>query len=612
MKKNYIIAFILIFLVMAGGVFLQKMLTPPVPENASPAEQQPVVQTQQNGNQGAVVLSDAELNKLEAEQAANTTATAGTATTTAQAGSDAMQTATLADEKTYIVETDIVRATFTNKGGDIISFKLKEHNIAGSTENVEMIENVTDTNRALSISLGQYASGAVNTIMTCDEQTGDAGEKIISFTGIIALKNARGEIEKLKLSKHYRFFPGEYLFELVVTIDGLENFSPLNYGGIAYTICTAPQIGPDWNKKDRYDFRRFISYVNGKRKDTTLKAGGIKEGPAEVSWVAVSGKYFTFALIPDKTAARITYSSDTANAQFATENTQAFVSMPAMPSNSLQNSYKVYLGPTGEKYLNRYSNATKNKLGIAHLGLDSLASSNGFLAPVIVILKYLLQWTYLLVHNWGIAIIIVTILIKLVLLPLSIKSMVGTQKLQPYQAAISDIQRKYKTNPQKMQEELSKVYTKAGYQPGCVTGCLPLLIQFAVIIAMFQLFNNYFEFRGANFISGWISDLSIGDTVHTLKKPIPLLGWSEIRLLPLIYVATQYVSTLLTRQMPQPQQTQTMMFFMMYIMPAFFFFILYDAPSGLFVHWIVSNILMIFQQFLTNSIVKKEMAKTQK
>lgn len=346
--------------------------------------------------------------------------------------------------------------------------------------------------------------------------------------------------------------------------------------------------------------------INGKRKDMTVKAGEVKPGTGGSSLVAVSGKYFIFAVVPDATIDTVNFSADASGTQFETENTQAFISQPAMRGSALQNRYKVYIGPSGENYLYRYSNPSKNAFAVGNLGLENLASSSGVLAPVIIVLKYLLQFVFGFVKNWGVAIIIVTVFIKLLLLPISVKSMVGTQKIQPYQAKISEIQQKYRSNPQKMQEELGKIYKQAGYTPGCASGCLPLVVQFAVIIAMFQLFNNYFEFRGAVFIPGWISDLSVGDSVYRFKNALPILNWTDLRLLPIIYVATQYISTLLTRNAPQPQQTQGMMFMMMYVAPAIFFFMLYNAPSGLFVHWIVSNILMIFQQFITNAIIEKE------
>ncbi|MEL3908666.1 MAG: membrane protein insertase YidC [Treponemataceae bacterium] len=586
MKKNYFLAIILILLVFIGGHLLQSWLYKDVPKNTTSQAETPPVSTAESENavpvtQSAVIVKD-EVDEDENAQPKT--------------------------EQTFVIETDLVRATFTNKGGDLISYKLKQHTVAGSTEKVEMIKNAKDTNRTLGISLGGYNAPLLDNIFDVKEETGENGEKMISFICDIGIKNTSGEVEKIKLSKHFRFVPGEYLFELVVTIEGDENFSSLNFGNVSYTIRTAPQVGPDWDKTDRYDFRRFSLYTNGKKKDQSLRAGETRAGGAGTTWVAVSGKYFTFVLIPDKTISTLTLSADKA-VDDKTENTQAFISQPAMQTSSLQNAYKIYLGPRGEKDLHRYSNPTKNSFGIRDLGLDNLATGGGFLGPIIAVIKTLLQITYKFVKNWGVAIIIVTILIKLVMLPLSVKSIVGTQKLQPYQDKISEINKKYKSNPQKMQEELSKIYAEAGYTPNCVGGCLPLILQFAVIIAMFQLFNNYFEFRGATFIPGWISDLSLGDSVYKFKKPLPVLNWTDLRLLPIIYISTQYLSTFISRQMPQSKEMQSTMFMMMYIMPAMFFFMLYNAPSGLFVYWIVSNIFMTFQQFITNRIIKREREK---
>lgn len=596
MKKNNIIAFILIAIIFGGGLWLQSVLyqkerakmeaagiSPEVQQTMPPQVSEQALE-QVQANEGAPIVSKPDNAENETDQV----------------------------EKTFVVETDMVRATFSNKGGDLISYKLKQHRDSRSSENVEMLKNLSDANRAFAISLGGYASPILNNIFSVSEKTGDKGEKGISFTANIAIQNKQGALEYIKLSKHYLFIPGEYMFELVVTIEGGENFSALNYGNASYTIRSFPQIGPDWNKNDRYDFRRFSAYVDGKKKDRVLRAGEVKSVEGASVWTAVSGKYFAFAMIPDKLGGTVTYSTDNSNTSFNTENTQFFISQAPMTGSSLQHSYKIYLGPTSDKYLNRYTDPLKNGFNFGNLGLETLASNSGFFAPLIVVLNWLLQFVYNFVHNWGIAIILVTVFIRLLLLPLSVKTMVGTQKLQPYQASIAEIQKKYRSNPQKMQEEMTKIYDMAGYRPGCASGCLPLVLQFAVIIAMFQLFNNYFEFRGASFIPGWISDLSIGDSVYHFKNPLPLLAWTDIRLLPIIYIITQYLSTLLTKQQNQPKETQSMMFVMMYIMPAVFFFMLYNAPSGLFVFWITSNILMVFQQFITNAMVKKELAKDKK
>jgi YidC/Oxa1 family membrane protein insertase len=180
------------------------------------------------------------------------------------------------------------------------------------------------------------------------------------------------------------------------------------------------------------------------------------------------------------------------------------------------------------------------------------------------------------------------------------------QELQP---KIKEIQDKYKNNQQKMNEEMAKFYQTAGYNP--LSGCLPLLIQFPLIFAMYNLFNNYFEFRGAMFIPGWIPDLSQGDSVFSLSSPIPLLGWTDIRLLPVIYVVSQLLFGKVT-QTPGAAQQNSSMKFMMYGMPLMFFFMFYNAPAGLLVYWIFSNVLTLIQQVVINKMMhakKKENLK---
>jgi membrane protein insertase Oxa1/YidC/SpoIIIJ len=127
---------------------------------------------------------------------------------------------------------------------------------------------------------------------------------------------------------------------------------------------------------------------------------------------------------------------------------------------------------------------------------------------------------------------------------------------------------------------------------------------------MYNLFNNYFEFRGAMFIPGWIPDLSTGDVVKTFSFNIPLIG-NQLRLLPVIYVATQLLSGKITQygQTTAPGQSQATMKFMMYGMPLMFFFIFYNAPSGLLLYWLTSNILQIFQQLIINKMMKDKRAE---
>ena len=178
--------------------------------------------------------------------------------------------------------------------------------------------------------------------------------------------------------------------------------------------------------------------------------------------------------------------------------------------------------------------------------------------------------------------------------------------MKQIQPKVDEIQAKYKDQPEKLNAELTKLYKEENYNP--LSGCLPLLIQFPILIAMYNLFNNYFEFRGAMFIPGWIPDLSVGDSIVALDFNIPFLG-NHIRILPVIYLISQLLFGKLTQTNTATGSSATQMKIMMYGMPIFFFFILYNAPSGLILYWTVSNILQLVQQLIINKMVAAKEAE---
>ena len=127
-----------------------------------------------------------------------------------------------------------------------------------------------------------------------------------------------------------------------------------------------------------------------------------------------------------------------------------------------------------------------------------------------------------------------------------------------------------------------------------------MLLQIPIFIAMYNLFNNHFDLRGAMFIPGWIPDLSLPELIWQFPDGfrLPLLGWTALRLLPFIYVGSQLLYGKVT-QTPD-QQSNAQMKMMLYVMPIVFFFILYDVPSGLLIYWIFSNLLTMVQQMAIN------------
>ncbi|GHT96064.1 hypothetical protein FACS1894141_5760 [Spirochaetia bacterium] len=277
---------------------------------------------------------------------------------------------------------------------------------------------------------------------------------------------------------------------------------------------------------------------------------------------------------------------------------------PALNGSKTEDVYRFYLGPKTQKALTVYDNGN-NGFNLREMQLIKVANTSGILAPLEAVLKFFLNIFYRVIPNYGVAIILVTILVKALMFPLTKKGSESTLRMQTMSPKIKEIQTKYKDNPQKMNTEMAELYKKEGYNP--LSGCLPLLLQFPIFIAMYNLFNNHFDLRGALFIPGWIPDLSLPESVFNFSPfQIPILGWSDIRVLPFIYVGSQLLSGKIT-QTPD-QQGNKQMKMMLYAMPLIFFFVLYDVPSGLLLYWIMTNLLSMGQQLMINKYLVKRRA----
>ncbi|ULQ58612.1 membrane protein insertase YidC [Brucepastera parasyntrophica] len=499
-------------------------------------------------------------------------------------------------EEISVIETPLMRVEFTNRGGDIISFKLKEH--SDKEEFVEMADNVTEKSRAFSVFLGDDTGILVDQLFNVKRISDTA----IGFYQTLTIKNQDGTNSNFTLAKQYTFVPNDYMFELKISIDGDPSFRGLQFGQSSYTVKTSPQIGPEWRKEDRYEYRRFYYFQNGsKKKDAKVGNNQTKTVTDSFTWAGVAGKYFTLVAMPLSPIQKATFTTvpDTPGLTTA----EMFLTRAPITANTNTDVWYFYAGPREEKALAKYNAAGNNFFGLNNTKLNQIVESSGILAPIEFLLKWIMELFYKVIPNWGVAIILMTILMRAIIFPLTKKSSEATKKMQAMQPKIQEIQQKYKDNPQKMNEEMAKFYKTVGYNP--MSGCLPMLIQFPLIIAMFNLFNNYFEFRGAMFIPGWIPDLSVPDTVYTLPFTIPLVNWSEVHLLPVIYVFSQLLSQKLM-QTPSATPQNNSMKFMMYGLPLIFFFIFYNAPSGLLIYWIFSNILALVQQVIVNRMMKNK------
>ncbi|MBQ9237844.1 MAG: membrane protein insertase YidC [Treponema sp.] len=501
-------------------------------------------------------------------------------------------------EQTIVITTDHIRATFTNNGGNMTGCELLDHIDTDTGKGIEMADNVSAFNRAHAVTLGGVDGTALSGLFSVSQPD----DYTVLFTKTISVADTTGQMHDYVFGKRYTFLPDEYMYRLEILIHSIDGAPALDFAGAAYTLRTAPQMGPHYFARNRYEYRHFIGYDGRKVRRVPVGTNQFKEYEHDVQWIGIAGKYFEALIVPEdpNIVYKKYYSSRIEVNDYA--NAQGFLVRKAYTGSDVHDTYYLYCGPCEEKQLIRYNNADNNGWQLSNRYLNSTLSST-WLAWLETILKWIMQMLYKLVPNWGVSIILMTVLLKLALFPLTRNQSMSTLKMQAVQPRIQELQHKYKDNPQKLQEESAKLYKEAGINP--MSGCLPLLFQFLIIFAMYHLFNNYFEFRGASFIPGWIPDLSAGDKVYTFSRSIPVLG-DQLHILPIIYLASQLLYGVITQNGGTAATNNGQMKFMMFGMPIIFFFIFYTAPSGLLIYWTVSNVIQLLQQLIISRIMKNK------
>jgi YidC/Oxa1 family membrane protein insertase len=315
-----------------------------------------------------------------------------------------------------------------------------------------------------------------------------------------------------------------------------------------------------------------------------------------VKWAAISGKYFAAIAVPDSTQYLITY--DTRPMEGLNEQSSIYFSRPEIKSSRNVDTFRFFIGPKKLDVLRRYNDPEKNAYNLSDMEFDEIASRSVLIGWLVEILKFFLELFHRLIPNYGVAIILVTVLLKVLLFPLTRKSYESTARMQTLQPKMNELREKYKGNPQKLNQEMAAMYKKEGVSP--LGGCLPMLLQFPILIAFYSLLNTHFALRGAVFIPGWINDLSAPEAIFTFT-PVNILSFEfgAVRALPFIMLVTTFLSSKLM-QSPSTDASGRNMKMMTYMMPIMFFFILYNMPSGLLLYWTMQNIFTVGQQWYIN------------
>lgn len=261
------------------------------------------------------------------------------------------------------------------------------------------------------------------------------------------------------------------------------------------------------------------------------------------------------------------------------------------PNTSTTNTFEYYGGPLEDKIAAKFN-----------ILLEKVVSySWSFLETIARFLLSILQLIASYVGNYGWSIILLTIIVKLCLHPLTRKSMASQHKMQKVQPLLKELKKKYPNDPKKQQQETMKLFQENGVNP--VGGCLPMLLQMPIFFALYGVFAKSFAIRQMPFISGWIDDLSMPDEIMQLPFTVPYFDWTSLNLLPIVYLIFQliHMGMMPKSEDPQAQQQQKMMKFM----PLIFVFIFYTMPSGLVLYFVTQSLLTIIEHKLIKSKIAK-------
>lgn len=456
------------------------------------------------------------------------------------------------------VSTSLWEARFSTRGGALASFRLlgEKHEARqrgrGERDQVDLVQVLPTQPLPLSTVLVDYPAFGP-----------DAAYRLVSRSDDeIVFARSRGGVT---LTKRYTWTPGSYVVGLSVELGRTDG-----QGG-DYTLQTLvtgyepPEEAPGFFSSlfsPRAEGQQGVCHIEGERSVETLASASIgEESPAgRAGFVGVDRKYFIAGVAPaEEGVASICRLS---------------VPRPGELVATLSRPVSLSAGGAGRVEFDTFLGPKDVDLLMAAGHEFERAVDFGFFAVVSRLLLTILKLFESFVGNWGVAIILLTVLVKVLTFPLTHKQMISMEGMRKLAPKMEEIRKRYGGDQQRVNTETMKLYRENNVNP--MGGCLPMLVQMPVWFALYTTLSTSFDLYNEPFISGWIDDLTSKDPYYVT---------------PLLMVATMFLTQVLT---PQPQANQQMKI-MMYTMPIVFGFIMLTLPSGLVLYIFTNNLLSIAQ-----------------
>lgn len=571
MEKKKLDLNTIIGIVLIGAIVLYMMYRQPSPEEVE-AENARVEKVEAEKKANEVTKEVAEITPAQIN-AANSGDSLAVESLKGRIGSFAYSgTLASATDNTTVVENDVLRLTVSNKGGYVVEAMLKQQTMY-TGENVYLIKD-----------------GSSDFNLQFNEKNITLNSNELFFEPTLS-KNGENQVLSMKLKTsessfleyRYELSPGQYMLDFNIRSQGLDG-----------VINTTQPIYLDWNLtgfrhgksityENRYT-RLTYEYENGEDHSKLSPSGEDEETEKDVNWMNFRQHFFSSMLLTDSPFKEVRFTSE----DLVIEDTDTLYTkkygakMLLEPKGgSLSYDMNMYYGPTDYKIFKTYD---RNLDEAMPLGWGIFGLINKFI--IIPVFGMLTQW-----FPAGIAIIVLTILFKLLLSPVQYKQYLSQAKMKVLKPEMDAIREKHEGNKMKIQQETLKLQNIAGASP--LKGCLPAVLQIPVFYALFTFFPTAFDLRQKSFL--WAEDLSSFDVIANLPFNIPIYG-NHVSLFPILASIAIFVYMMMsTGQSMQQQQQPGMpnMKFLMYLSPLFMLVFFNQYASGLSVYYLTSNLITI-------------------
>lgn len=582
MDRNTIIAFVLISAILIVWLFVNSP-EPPAPTKTA-------IDT-------TAVSTDRAKEKPQ-ERDKSTTTSVGTYQTSDSLSFGNFFTAPKGQEEIITLENDLVKMELSTRGGNIKKLYLKNFNTWYSIDADEEKNFYYEKVQLLNYSKG----GDYNlSFVTSDGKAINTGQIDFTFSGnknyykltkkdSLSLSFTLNVDKDKRLVKTFRFYGDSYVINTQVELIGI---GPIISNGAIDLVWDNGIRFVEENTVDEANYSNASAFYGGEQVIVDASSAGEiveKDFTGRIDWIAVRNKYFAVIISPKNPnnieGGYIKGEHIALNNLGIKESYSTRLILPIKKPNFEKHEFFLYIGPVDYDILKGQGN---NLEKIVDFG--SFFGLKFIVRPIAeYVLLPLFGFLHMFIPNYGFVIIVFSLIIKVVLYPLTKSSLYSMKKMQLLQPKIAEIKEKFKDDPQKMNKETMKLYSTYGVNPA--GGCLPLILQMPIFVALWGLFQVAIDLRQQPFMF-WINDLSRPDVIASLPLKIPLFGIDQISGLALLMGVTTFVQQKMTVKDPKQQS-------LVYIMPVMLTLMFMSFPSGLNLYYFMFNLFSIAQQFYIN------------